>query len=169
MTTIRVLDADDADAYRALRLEGLQDSPTSFGADFDDEARLARGEFVRRLQPSERSWVLGAHDGQNRLIGCAGWYRDQGAKVSHKSHVWGMFVTPNHRRKGIARRLMIGIMERARENAGVTQIELFVAAGNTSAASLYEHAGFKRVAVHPNSLFVGGRYIDEELFMLCIA
>ena len=169
MVTGRVLEAEDADAFRALRLQGLQDSPTAFGASHDDEARFNRGEFVRRVQPTDSSWILGAHNDQNHLIGCIGWYRDQGAKVSHKSHVWGMYVTPNHRRKGVARRLVMDLTLRAKGNAGVTQIELFVATGNTVAAALYESVGFKRVAVHPNSLFVDGRYIDEELFVLELA
>ena len=103
------------------------------------------------------------------MVGCIGWYRDRGVKVSHKSHVWGMYVTPRHRRKGIAYALVTELIARAKSNTGVTQIELFVAAGNTSATCLYESVGFERVAVHPNSLFVDGRYIDEELSVLRIA
>jgi len=165
---IRVLEAEDADAFRALRLEGLRDSPAAFGASHEDEVVLTRGDFVRRVEPTERSWLLGAFDDQNVLIGCIGWYRDRGAKVSHKSHIWGMYVMPHHRRKGIARDLIRDLIARVRASTGVVQIELFVATGNNGAARLYESAGFERTAVHPNSLFVNGRYIDEELFVLRI-
>jgi ribosomal protein S18 acetylase RimI-like enzyme len=168
VATIRVLDVEDADAFRALRLEGLRDSPTAFGASHDDEVGFTRGDFVRRIEPTEGSWLLGAVNGENVIVGCIGWYRDRGAKVSHKSHIWGMYVTPRHRRKGIARALVTELVARAKAISGVTQIELFVASGNRGAAGLYEHIGFERVAVHPNSLFVDGRYIDEELFVLRI-
>jgi len=168
LATIRVLDADDADAFRALRLEGLRDSPTAFGASHDDEVHFTRGDFVRRVEPTKDSWLLGAFDDESAMVGCIGWYRDRGAKVSHKSHIWGIYVTPRHRRKGIACALVTELIARAKSNTGVTQIELFVAAGNSSAACLYESIGFKRVAVHPNSLFVDGRYIDEELSILHI-
>ena len=169
MVTIRALAAADANAFRDLRLEALRDSPAAFSSSYEDEARFAREDFVRRIEPSDESWVLGAFDSQNVMVACIGWYRFRGGKVAHKSHVWGMYVTPPHRRKGIARALIAEALARARAHAGITQIELFVATGNGAAASLYESLGFERVAVHPNALRVDGRYINEELFVLRIA
>lgn len=121
---VRVLTTDDADGFRVLRLEGLRDSPTAFAASFDDEARFTRGDFVRRIEPTEQSWVLGAFSEANVLVGCIGWYRELGVKVSHKSHFWGMFVTPSHRRKGIARDLVNEALIRAKSVPGLRQIEL---------------------------------------------
>ena len=138
MATIRVLDAADADAFRALRLEALRDSPTAFGASHDDEVHFTRGDLVHRVEPTKDSWLLAAFDDESAMVGCIGWYRDRGAKVSHKSHIWGMYVTPRHRRKGIACALVMDLIARGKSNTGVTQIELFVAAGNSSAACLYE-------------------------------
>jgi RimJ/RimL family protein N-acetyltransferase len=166
---IRALGAEDGEAFRALRLEALRDSPTAFGASYDDEVRLAPGDFARRIQPTEASWVLGAFDGNGRLVGCIGWYRDRGAKVAHKSHVWGMYVTPLDRRNGVARDLLAELMTRVRGTEGVTRVELFVASGNERAAKLYAQAGFERVAVLPESLFVDGRFVDEALFALRLA
>jgi len=162
---IRVLDPEDADAFRTLRLEGLKESPTAFGASFDDEARYTRDEFLRRIQPTAESWVLGAFSIAEALVGCIGWYRERGAKVSHKSTIWGMYVTPNHRRKGLARSLANETIARARGISGVTQIQLCVALHNKAAALLYQEAGFERVGVRPQSLFVEGRYIDEEHYI----
>lgn len=168
MVTIRVLAADDADGFRALRLNGLRESPTAFGASHEDEIHLTKDDVVRRIAPTEQSWVLGAFDDDSLMVGCIGWYRDRGAKVAHKSHVWGMYVAPGYRRQGIALALVREVMARVERLSGITQIELFVAVGNPGAAGLYEGAGFERVAVHPNSLFVDGRYIDEELLVLRI-
>jgi ribosomal protein S18 acetylase RimI-like enzyme len=163
VTTIRVLTAEDAKAFRNLRLEALRDSPTSFASSYEDEVRLTPGEFVRRLAPTDESWVLGAFDSEQVIVGCIGWYRYRGRKISHKSHIWGMYVTPRERGKGTGRALVTEALARAR---GMTQIDLFVAGGNTAAASLYKSFGFKRVAVYPRALCVAGAYIDEELFIL---
>ncbi len=166
VTTIRVLNAEDADAFRALRLEALRESPASFASSYEDEARLTREEFARRIAPTAESWVLGAFDCNNTLVGSVGWYRHRGRKVSHKSHIWGMYVMPGQRGKGIGRALVKDALARAQSQAGMMQIDLFVAAGNATAASLYRRFGFVGVAVYPRALCVAGRYIDEELFVL---
>jgi ribosomal protein S18 acetylase RimI-like enzyme len=160
---IRVLEADDATAFRALRLEGLRDCPTAFAASFDEDA--ARDDFAHLIRPTDRSWVLGAFADANALVGCIGWYRERGAKVCHKSKLWGMYVTPTHRRRGIARCLVNEALTRAKELSGLAQIELFVASHNEAAARLYQTAGFERVGVHPRSLLVDGRYIDEDFYV----
>ena len=169
MTKIRILRAADASTFRNLRLEALRESPTSFASSYEDEARLTPGEFVRRLARTDESWVLGAFDPTNTIVGCVGWYRYRGRKISHKSHIWGMYVIPAERGKGIGRALVNEALTRARAQAGMTQIDLLVAAGNTAAASLYTSFGFERVAVYPRALCVDGAYIDEELFILRIA
>ena len=161
---IRVLDTEDAGAFRLLRLEGLRDSPTAFAASVDDEVH--RSDFARLLQPTDASWVLAAFAGPDAPVGCIGWYRDRGAKVSHKSRLWGTYVTPDQRRRGIGRALLNEAVARARLVPGLSQIGLFVASENEAAARLYRTAGFERVAVHPKSLFVDGRYIDEEFHVL---
>ena len=48
---IRKIIEEDSDAYRALRLEALLDSPTAFGSDHEREAAFDREQFNRGLNP----------------------------------------------------------------------------------------------------------------------
>jgi ribosomal protein S18 acetylase RimI-like enzyme len=162
---IRLLTIDDVDAFRDLRLEALRDSPHVFASSFEDEARFTRGDFLRRMEPTETSWMLGAFPAGAGLVGCLGCYRERGVKVNHRAHLWGMFVKPAHRREGFGRQLVTAALDRARSMAGVTQLELFVASGNEGAASLYESLGFERSGVHPRALCIDGRYFDETLYV----
>jgi ribosomal protein S18 acetylase RimI-like enzyme len=162
---LRILQADDAHLFRALRLAGLRESPAAFGASLEDEVAMSAEQVAARITPTERSWVLGAFADPSALVGCIGWYRDKGAKVAHKSHIWGMYVAPDWRRRGIAQALVAEVIARAGQAPGVIQIELFVSLENTRAARLYEAAGFERVAVLPRSLFTDGRYIDDVLLI----
>lgn len=161
----RILQADDAQLFRAFRLAGLRESPASFGAGLADEVATSVDEVAARITPTEQSWVLGAFADPAALIGCIGWYRDKGTKVAHKSHIWGMYVAPAFRGKGIARALVADVIARAGQVPGVIQVELFVSVENPRAARLYEAAGFERVAVLPRSLCVDGRYIDDLLLI----
>lgn len=163
---IRALELEDADAFRAIRLEGLQESPAAFSASFEDEVRYTPNEFLRCIRPVDQTWILGAFSSTGALMGCIGWFREQGTKTSHKSTIWGMYVTPDHRRKGVGRSLVSEAINRAKRVTGIRQIQLCVALRNKFAAKLYQEAGFKRAGVRPESLFVEGRYIDEEHYIL---
>jgi len=162
---IRILQAGDAHLFRAFRLAGLRESPGSFGASLADELAMPEEEVAARITPTEQSWVLGAFADPASLVGCIGWYRDKGAKVAHKSHIWGMYVAPEWRGRGIAQALVADVIARAGQVPGLIQVELFVAVENTRAARLYEAAGFERVAVLPRALLTDGRYVDDLLLI----
>lgn len=165
---VRVLTAEDLPAYRALRLEGLRSSPEAFGADAADEEKLALAEIARRIEPTERGWVLGAFDAAI-LRGSMGWYRERGAKQEHRSMIWGSYVTPSHRNRGVGAALLATLLARVRNVAGLRQVQLHVSSGNLAAKALYAKFGFRFVALHPESLQVAGRFVDEELWALRLA
>jgi ribosomal protein S18 acetylase RimI-like enzyme len=169
VSKMRILTSTDAEAFRAIRLEGLRNCPTAFASSYEEDVSLPLEEVAVRIRPSTDSWVLGAFSEHAGLVGCIGWYRDRGAKVRHKSHVWGMYVTPSHRRNGIARALLRELVGRAKGTVGIMQIELTVSVDSTNAATLYEAEGFALAVVLPNALFVDGQWIDEQLRVLPVA
>jgi predicted GNAT family acetyltransferase len=95
---IRRLAAADAECYRALRLTGLHDCPEAFGASYEDEASKPVGWFADRL---EANVVFGAWQDVSILVAIAG-LRLQSGKSSHKAQLWGMFVSREARRAGLA-------------------------------------------------------------------
>ena len=165
---IRTLTASDAEAFRTLRLEGLRTNPESFGAHVDDEEKLPLAEFARRITPSDEAWVLGAFDEQGMLRGTMGWYRERGAKRAHKSMIWGVYVQASHRRKGYGAALLSALLQRVDAVPGLRRVELHVWSQNAAAKSLYAKFGFRFVALHPESLQVDGRFVDEELWALSL-
>lgn len=100
-TTVRVLSESDASAFRALRLQALRLDPQAFGAAFEEEEALPLTEFARRIALIERSFVLGAFDDPGALLGVIGWFRERGVKSEHKSVVWGAYVRPLDRGRGL--------------------------------------------------------------------
>lgn len=69
----------------------------------------------------------------------------------------GMGVHPDHRRRGLGRRLASAAVERAWEQ-GLEKIELEVYASNRSALVLYEKLGFVVEGVRRRSRKIDGRY-----------
>jgi ribosomal protein S18 acetylase RimI-like enzyme len=163
---IRLLTVDDAEAFWHLRLEMLRNDPASF-ADSTEEHEITTVEAIRRrLEESDpaSNFVVGSFV-HGRLMGSAGFFRRPNKKESHKGHVWGVYVSPELRGKGAGKSLMLEIIHRARQIAGIEQITL-VASAKLPAQKLYESVGFESYGIEPHSLKIGAEYVDDVLMVL---
>jgi GNAT superfamily N-acetyltransferase len=162
---IRRLVESDWEAYRALRLEGLAGAPEAFGSDVEVEQQRPDEHWIGRLGPNPNSFLLGAWvDG--RLVGMAGFIREEGRKERHKGMIVSVYVTPSHRKGGTGRRLMAQALDDARLLEGLVQICLSVGDRNEPARRLYESLGFVTYGVEPRGLRVGEKYVTERHMLL---
>jgi ribosomal protein S18 acetylase RimI-like enzyme len=162
---IRRLGADDAAEYRRLRREALDESPSAFGEDAEEHRRTTLDDVARRLGTAgDDAFVLGAFE-EGVLVGTAGFARFERKKTRHKGRVWGVFVAPSARRRGVGRALVAALLGRAARIDGVQQVVLSVAATQEPARRLYTALGFVTYGREPRALRVGGRDIDEELMV----
>ena len=162
--TVRALTQLDADAFKALRLEAIDDAPTAVWPTREEE-QAKTSDFVRaQLTQSDRQIVMGAFD-DDALVGIAGLRRESLKQVEHKALLWGVFVRPLFRRTGIARRMLDALFDQARAQ-GVLQIALCVNTHNLRARQLYVSLGFVSYGIEPRAMCVDGRYFDEEHMLL---
>lgn len=161
---IRALTAKDVEAYKALRLVAISDSPTAVWPTADEEAQRTFKEIAARIEQTATQIVFGAFSGA-RLVGIAGLRRELLTQVAHKATLWGVFVQPQFRKGGVARKLFARIQAHARE-IGVLQIHLCVNAENARAKQLYQSMGFQAYGLEPRAMRVGGRFYDEERMCL---
>jgi len=157
---IRRLTPDDAARFQELRLQGLRESPTAFSSSFEEECDRPLEVVAGRITPDAGRAVLGAFEG-DALVGQIGVGIDGGRKLAHKRIIWGMYVAPDHRGRGIGRRLVQQALEFAATIPGVRQVTLGVNAANTAARRLYESAGFEAYGIEPAALLVDGELHDE--------
>jgi RimJ/RimL family protein N-acetyltransferase len=157
---IRQLMPADAALYRGIRLAGLKHNPEAFGSTFEAEFTKPLAWFSDRLSTSQ---VFGAFHGPE-LLGVAGFAIRQGEKEAHKGLLWGMYVRPEARGAGVARRLVEAVIAFAR--LYVELIQLSVVLGNERARRLYARLGFVEYGIERKSLKHDGRYYDEILMAL---
>jgi ribosomal protein S18 acetylase RimI-like enzyme len=144
-----------------LRLAGLRDSPEAFGASYEDEATKPLGWFADRL---EGNIVFGAWRDVSTFVGVAGLHVSAQGKSSHKAELWGVFVSPEARRTGLATRLLAHL--KAHAPKAVEEIRLSVVTANADAVRLYARAGFSVYGLERGALKVDGRYYDQLLMSL---
>jgi len=162
---IRFLTAEDAAEWSRLRLEALERDPAAFSSSIEEHQALPIEEVRKRLSANPHSFVVGAFE-EGRLFGMAGFHRETGPKTRHKGRVWGVYVTPSKRGKGLSRRMMDALLKRAAEIAGLEQILLSVTKTQTAALALYRSLGFVSFGTEPRALNIGGEFIDEHYLVL---
>jgi ribosomal protein S18 acetylase RimI-like enzyme len=163
---IRLLTPDDAEAFWHLRLEALRNDSASF-ADSAEEHLATTVETAReRLVKNDpvSNFVVGIFE-DGKLAATAGFYRYAHNKERHKGHIWGVYVRPESRGKGVASALMKEIVRRARAIGGLEQITL-VASASLPAQRLYKALGFESYGIERHSLKIGDQYVDDVLMVL---
>ena len=162
----RILTADDADAWRTVRLEALEADPEAFGSTVEAHRTLTDKDIGSRITCDENNkFVIGAF-AEGELVGTAGFVREPGLKERHKGFVWGVYLRASHRGMGLGQRMMTLLLERACKIDGLEQINIRVATTQMAASALYRSLGFVSYGCEPRALKVNGRYIDEEYLWL---
>ena len=159
--TLRRLTADDASAYREIRLEGLTLTPQAFTSALSEEE-------VRPLEGFrgvvETSHVLGAFDPEGGLQAVMGLKITDSPRTGHIGLIWGVYLREAVRGTGLARRMLATLVETARGR--VEALELGVGVYNIPARRLYESVGFVEMARLPRVVRVEDVYYDEILMRL---
>ncbi len=156
---IRPFGLADVATFRVLRLEALAAHPDAFGSAAADEAALPDDAVAARMAGGD---TFGAFAGE-ALAGMAGFMVHAGRKRRHKAMLWGVYVRPAWRGRGVAAALVDRVLAHA---AGrVELVQLSVVVGNASARRLYESRGFTVYGTEVHSLKLPDRYADELLMV----
>ena len=162
---IRQLSAPDLAHYRALRLQALIECPEAFGATPRTEQALADAQILHRFGGGPGQIMWGGFDDRGSLVATLGMHRDTGEKTMHKGHLFAMYVAPQNRSQGLARRLLDIAIDHAK-SLNLHQLMLGCNASNHSALRLYEQAGFQAYGLEPAAWLVDGEFFDEVLMVL---
>jgi ribosomal protein S18 acetylase RimI-like enzyme len=160
------LDPSHAGLVRALRLRAVREEPTAFLSSYEEDVVGWTEDFVATsLSKPLGTGVFGAF--AESLVGMVGLVRETRMKSRHRARIWGMYVAPESRARGIARTLLEHAIAEARA-AGIEHLELTVAAPQSVARALYERLGFRSIGTIPSAMRVNGKDVDEALMVLTL-
>lgn len=143
--------------YKALRLRALKDDPQAFGSSHAKEAAYSDEKWRERTNDN----VLFASNGDN-LIGMMGIWQSEEDKEKKTANVFGVYVIPEFRSKGISKMLMQDLLDKLKSNPDISKLKLTVNKNQLAAVKLYETFGFKTIS-QEKALLGDGNYYDEYL------
>lgn len=134
-----MLNADDATAFARIRQRSLQTDPQAFSA-YSATDPASNPDFVRaRLassSPENGEFVLGAFG--DDLVGVVGVV----PTCSGTARLWGFYVLPEQRGRGIGRALTARVVKEVERTSGIRKLRLSVSKSSHAARRIYERAGF---------------------------
>jgi ribosomal protein S18 acetylase RimI-like enzyme len=133
--SVRVLDGDDWQAFRQVRLAALQDAPAAFTSTYEQEVGFDEEFWRMRLGRSSR--LLAELDDEPVGIVSVGL-----ASEEDVAELFGMWVVPSERGHGVAWQLTEAAAEHARTQ-GRRAVKLWVSTDNGRAVAFFSSYGFR--------------------------
>lgn len=122
--SVRILTANDANAFAALRLGALEKDGRVFAASYDDEKKLTDSEWHERCTPTRDQCLIGIFK-QDELIGVTAamkWEEDpKGRTALFRSS----YILPGERGKGLSSLLVSSRVLWAKRHGGFDSAVLF--------------------------------------------
>ncbi len=141
--------------YKNLWLQALKDDPQAFGDSYNDKIADTDDKWQERAKDR----ILFATDG-NDLIGMVGVWQSDEDRKKKTANVFGVYVVPEFRGKGISKMLMQSLLDELNRDESITKLKLSVNKDQLPAVKLYESFGFKSTKQEKN-LLGDGNYYDE--------
>jgi len=156
------LQTGNVDQYRSLMLLGYEESPAAFTSTLSERAALPRTWWENRLKSGAATGdiVFGACC-QEVLAGAVGLSINNRTRTRHKATLFGMYVHPDFRGRGIATDLIDELLEYATTNPQLLELQLTVTENNTPARQLYQQKGFNAWGREPRAIAEAGGFLDK--------
>lgn len=135
-------------------------SPWAFASTPENDEALDPAHLRRVLGEEENAIV--AVEAAEALIATAGILRRmKSPKFAHSARLWGVFVDPGHRGRGLGRAVTAAAVGLAKHWAGVEFIDLGVSDNSREAQHLYSSLGFEEWGREPETTQHDGQRYDD--------
>jgi len=143
--------------YRDFRLEALRTEPSAFGSSPEEESK--QSEIVWRTRTKNTIFAMS----EGKPVGMLSYVFSDRIKTKHIVNIYGVYVTPTMRGRGIGWMLIQSALSEIRKNREIIKVQLSVNADLGPAIGLYKKARFQKVGRSRKELKVGARYYDMLL------
>lgn len=156
---------EDWRMYRNLWLEALQETPQAFLATYEEEQYTPDEKWqsrIEKVRKAETQVMVFAYR-EKELIGMMGAYINNNPKVKHIADVWTAYVKIEHRKKGVAKKMMVELLKKVEARPDIKKIKVGSIQSQHLAVNLYKEFGFEMIGIYKQEIHVGDKFYDEYI------
>lgn len=153
--TVRRLSEEDWVEYREVRLRALRESPEAFVASAEEEGEFDEERWRDRMRRSQR--LLAQREQEAVGVASVG---TEGTEQDTVGELFGLWVHPEQRGSGVARRLLEAAARTAREDS-LNHLVYWVGTDNGRAVAFASSFGF-RPTDNRRPMQIHGVDVDDE-------
>ena len=160
---IKLLQLEDANSLRELRLQSLNTDPESFVSTFEFERQFSTNFYQHKIVQFKAPfgyWGIFVSE----LIGYCQLAPEYLPKLSHLANIYELYLMPKYRHQDHASTLLKHVINQARQVDYLEQIHLHVHGHNLPAINLYKKLGFEHIATRPQVIKEPNNSYQDELF-----
>jgi RimJ/RimL family protein N-acetyltransferase len=168
--SLRELVPDDAPQFRKLRIDALTTSSDVLAATLEEVEAESEDVVHQDIGARIRNggFSVGAFSEQLDMVGMVNVARPSLERLRHIGCIWGVFVSTEHRNRGLARELLLEAIRLARNIEDLHQLHIEVVTSNASALQLYQELGFECYGTQPRAIRANEGYHDEHQLALIL-
>jgi ribosomal protein S18 acetylase RimI-like enzyme len=155
--------AGDYPEFNRLRFESIIPTPAHFGSGFEKDTNgLLKLETV--IRSGKNGFVIGAFS-KNRLVGICGFAPDDHLKSINSGEIQ-VFISKDHVRQGIGKKLVQICVKKAFENSQFEEITLNAISSTADGANLYKTQAIKYQRKFKSYLKMQRKYFSKLFYLV---
>ena len=141
--SLRQINKADWEQFRAIRLKALQTDPKVFGSNYERESKKSTGDWKDWVRAKNQAIFMLFDD--TEPIGMTGIYIPQDTVGKSKAVLWGSWLEPEYRRKGLSDLMYKVRIDWAKQQPEIRRIEVSHRESNLASKYANQKHGFKLV------------------------
>jgi len=160
METFR-LSSNGWQMYKTLRLEALREDSHVFSGSYKESSQRSDDEWKKKVSDARKHIIFAQNS--EEIMGMAAAYQEEGEKVKHIAHIWGVYLKKAYRNNENFRKLIEALLNDLTAKNEVEKVNLTINTTEKDAIELYEKLGFEIIGTLRKELKIGDTYHDEYL------
>lgn len=159
---LRQLKEENWETYKSVRLKALQTDPQVFGSSFEKDSALPESEWRDRLRNPDCGVYI-VFDNETP-IGMTGIIIDKNDAGKKKARLWGSWLEPDYRRRGLSDLMYKVRIEWAKNHSTCEAIIVSHRASNAASKNANQKHGFVFTHAEEKTWPDGGK--ENEIFYI---